>query len=123
MHSSWFFQIKPIARLILKRKFLGSHMISYQSLLLSTTVLNDVSSCVLFKPRETRYSTFNRELLAVYLAVKYFRYFVKGRQFHVLTDHKPLVFALQSHSDRYTPRQLRHLDFISQFTSDICQRY
>ena len=29
------------------------------------------------------------------------------------------MFALQSHSDRYTPRQLRHLDFISQFISDI----
>ena len=71
------------------------------------------------KPRETRYSTFDRELLAVYLAIKHFRYFIEGRQFHVLTDHKPLVFALQSHSDRYTPRQLRHLDFISQFTSDI----
>ena len=71
------------------------------------------------KPRETRYSTFDRELLAVYLAIKHFQYFIEGRQFHVLTDHKPLVFALQSHSDRYTPRQLRHLDFISQFTSDI----
>ena len=32
---------------------------------------------------------------------------------------EPLIFALQSHSDRYSPRQLRHLDFISQFTSDI----
>ena len=41
MHSSWFFRIKPIARLILKREISGSHMISYQSLLLSTIVLND----------------------------------------------------------------------------------
>ena len=71
------------------------------------------------KPQETRYSTFDRELLAVYLAIKHFRYFIEGRQFYVSTDHKPLIFALQSHSDKYTPRQLRHLDFISQFTSDI----
>ena len=71
------------------------------------------------KPRETKYSTFDRELLAVYLAIKHFRYFIEGRQFQILTDHKPLVFALQSHSDKYTPRQLRHLDFISQFTDDI----
>ena len=71
------------------------------------------------KPQETKYSTFDRELLAVYLAIKHFRYFVEGRQFHVLTDHKPLIFALQSQSDRYTPRQFRHLDYISQFTSDI----
>ena len=31
------------------------------------------------KPAETRYSTFDRELVAVYLAVKHFRYFVEGR--------------------------------------------
>ena len=41
MHSSGFVKIKPIARLILKRKISGSHTISDQSLLLSTTVLND----------------------------------------------------------------------------------
>ena len=71
------------------------------------------------KPRETKYRTFDSELLAVYLAIKHFRYFIEGRQFHILTDHKPLVFASQNHSDKYTPRQLRHLDFISQFTDDI----
>ena len=43
MHSSGFFQIKPIARLILKCKISGSHMISDQSLLLSTTILNDIN--------------------------------------------------------------------------------
>ena len=41
MHSSGFFWIKPIARLILKCEILGSHTISDQSLLLSTIVLND----------------------------------------------------------------------------------
>ena len=41
MHSSGFFRIKPIARLILKREISGSHTISDQSLLLSTIVLND----------------------------------------------------------------------------------
>ncbi len=71
------------------------------------------------RPAETRYSAFDRELLAVYLAIKHFRHFVEGRTFHVLTDHKPLVYALSSQSDRYTPRQLRHLDLISQFISDI----
>ena len=41
MHSSGFFQIKLIARLILKCEISGSHTISDQSLLLSTIVLND----------------------------------------------------------------------------------
>jgi cleavage and polyadenylation specificity factor subunit 1 len=71
------------------------------------------------KPPETNYNTFDRELLAVYLAIRHFQYFVEGRTFHVLTDHKPLTFALSSRSDRHTPRQTRHLDFISQFTSDV----
>ena len=44
---------------------------------------------------------------------------MEGRAFHVLTDHKPLTYALTSRSDRQSPRQIHHLDFISQFTSDI----
>ena len=71
------------------------------------------------RPAETRYSTFDRELLAVYLSIKHFRYFVEGREFFVLNDHKPLTYALAVHTDKYTPRQTRHLDFISQFTTDI----
>ena len=70
-------------------------------------------------PAETRYSTFDRELLAVYLSIKHFRHLLEGRQFHVLTDHKPLTYALSSRSDRHSPRQARHLDYIAQFTSTI----
>ena len=68
---------------------------------------------------ERRYSTFDRELLAVYLAIKHFRHLLEGRHFHVLTDHKPLTYALHTRSDRHSPRQARHLDYISQFTSTI----
>ncbi|BHF65382.1 hypothetical protein SprV_0200839200 [Sparganum proliferum] len=41
-------------------------------------------------PADTRYSVFGRELLAVYLAIRHFRHFLDGREFVVLTDHKPL---------------------------------
>ena len=54
-------------------------------------------------PAETHYSTFDRELLAVYLAIKHFRHFLKGRRFHVLTDHKPLPFALNTNLYRHSP--------------------
>ena len=64
------------------------------------------------KPAETRYSTFDRELLAIYLSLKHFRHFLEGRSFHISTDHKP-------RSDRHSPRQARHLNYIAQFTSDI----
>ncbi|BHF72298.1 hypothetical protein SprV_0401536200 [Sparganum proliferum] len=70
-------------------------------------------------PAETRYSTFGRELLAIYLAVKHFRHFLEGHDFTVFTDHKPLTFALRSHSDKYNPREIAHLDYISQFTTEI----
>ena len=68
---------------------------------------------------ESRYSAFDRELLAIYLSIKHFRHFIEGRSFHVVTDHKPLIYSLASNSNRYSPRQVRHLNFISQFTSDI----
>ncbi|BHF67170.1 hypothetical protein SprV_0301019500 [Sparganum proliferum] len=47
------------------------------------------------------------------------RHFLEGRELVVLTDHKPLVFALRASPDRYSPREIRHLDFISQFSCDI----
>ncbi|BHF78145.1 hypothetical protein SprV_0602125600 [Sparganum proliferum] len=70
-------------------------------------------------PAETRYSTVGRELLAIYLAVKHFRHFLEGQEFTIFTDHKPLTFAIHSRSDKLSPREIRHLDYISQFTSDI----
>ena len=66
---------------------------------------------------------FDRELLAVYLAIKHFRHLLEGHTFHVLTDHKPLTYALHSHSDRHSPRQAHQLDYTSQFTSTICHVY
>ncbi|BHF62211.1 hypothetical protein SprV_0200519200 [Sparganum proliferum] len=43
----------------------------------------------------------------------------EGRDFSVHTDHKPLTYALKAKPDRYSPREVRHLDYISQFTADI----
>ena len=68
---------------------------------------------------QSRYSTFSRELLAIYLAVKHFRHMVEGIPFTIYTDHKPLTKAMNAKHDKYSPRELRHLEFISQFTSDI----
>ena len=44
---------------------------------------------------------------------------MEGRQFHIATDHKPITFALSRHSKQHSPHQVRHLDFIAQFTIDI----
>lgn len=68
---------------------------------------------------ETKYSTYDRELLAIYRSIRYFKHMLEARQFTVLTDHKPICYAFQQNSDKASPRQLRHLDFIGQFTTDI----
>ena len=47
-------------------------------------------------PAETRYSAFDRELLAVYATIKHFRHNLEGRNFFVNTDHKPLTFVMSS---------------------------
>ena len=67
---------------------------------------------------ERKYSTFDRELLAVFLAIKHFRHVLEGRSFTVYTDHKPLCGALTSLAER-SPRQTRHLSFIAEFTANI----
>ena len=72
-----------------------------------------------FSLTQSRYSTFDRELLAIYLAIKHFRYFIEGRTFTVFTDHAPLCKAIFSRSQNSSPPQQRHLDFIAQFTSDL----
>uniref|UniRef100_A0A5S6R007 Reverse transcriptase domain-containing protein n=1 Tax=Trichuris muris TaxID=70415 RepID=A0A5S6R007_TRIMR len=72
-----------------------------------------------FQPREARYSAFGRELLALYLAVKHFRYLLEGRQFTIFTDHRPLAQALHRGSGTHNPREERQLDFVTSFTSDV----
>src|SRR5699024_2656196 len=67
---------------------------------------------------QRKYSAFDRELLAIYLAIQHYRYMLEGRDFIIFTDHKPLTTALKSPTEK-TPRQARYLDLISQFTSDI----
>lgn len=70
-------------------------------------------------PAQQKYSAYDRELLAIYEAVRHFRHMVEARHFTVFTDHKPLIFAFHQKRDKCSRRQFNHLDFISQFTTDI----
>lgn len=68
---------------------------------------------------QRKYSTYDRELLAIYLAIKHFRYMVEGRIFEIHTDHKPLIFAFDKKQSQSSPRQIRQLDMIGQFSTVI----
>ena len=57
---------------------------------------------------ETRYSAFDRELLAVYLGVRHFRHYLEGRDFPIFTDHRPLMFAMNKSSE---PWSFKHVFF------------
>jgi len=68
---------------------------------------------------QQKYSAYDRELLAIYEVMRYFCHMIEALNFTILMDHKPLTFAFQQKRDRCLPWQFNHLDFISQFTTDI----
>lgn len=72
---------------------------------------------------QQNYSTYDRELLAIYMAVTHFQPYVEGRELIIYTDHKPLCHAFKPRQngalEKTTPRRLRHLEYIAQFTTDI----
>lgn len=59
-------------------------------------------------PAQINYSTFDKELLAIFLAIKHFRHFIEGREFFVYTDHRPIAAAIVSKTGK-SPRQQRIL--------------
>ncbi|GBO04253.1 Gag-Pol polyprotein [Araneus ventricosus] len=44
---------------------------------------------------------------------------LEGRQFIIFTDHKHLVYAFRQKREPASPRQLRHLDYIGQFSTSM----
>lgn len=73
-----------------------------------------------FSATQQKYSTYDRELLSIYMSMKHFRKMFEGRELIVFTDHKPLTYALnKTTSDSETPRRARQLLFVAEFTSDI----
>ncbi|GFX02753.1 retrovirus-related Pol polyprotein from transposon opus [Trichonephila clavipes] len=44
---------------------------------------------------EKSYNAYDRELLAIYSAIRHFRYMLEARDFTVFTDHKPLTYAFR----------------------------
>ena len=70
-------------------------------------------------PAQRKYSAYDRELLAMYTAVKRFRHAVERGNFAIYTDHNPLIYAINQNLDKCSPRQFRYLYYVGQFTTDI----
>lgn len=70
-------------------------------------------------PAQRKYSPYDRELLAIYESIKHFRHMLEARHFVIYTDHKPITYSFRNRKDKCSPRQFRHFDYISQFTTDI----
>jgi hypothetical protein len=68
---------------------------------------------------QQKYSAYDRELLAIYEAMKHFRHMLEAQHFTIFTDHKPITYAFQQRQDKCSPRQFNHLDFVAQFMTDI----
>ena len=66
-----------------------------------------------------KYSTVDKEVLALYLGIRHFRYSLEGRVFTAYTNHKPLMFSMAKLSDPCSSQQQRHLAYISEFSTDI----
>ena len=80
----------------------------------------------MFSSAELKYCAYDRELLAIKLALQHFRHIVEGLPsdlFHVATDHKPLTtgknFLCARQNKTQSDRVERTWQFISQFTTNI----
>lgn len=72
-----------------------------------------------FADTQAYYSAYDRELQAVFSALKFFRHMAERRKLTIVTDHKPLIYAFRQRLNKASPRQQRQLDFISQLSTDI----
>ncbi|UYV66587.1 hypothetical protein LAZ67_4002205 [Cordylochernes scorpioides] len=80
---------------------------------------NRAVGAILQQYEENGWKPRNRELLAIYLSVENFKHTLEGRDFKIYTDHKPLKYAFLQRNEKASPRQLRHLQYIYQFTKNI----
>ena len=62
---------------------------------------------------EKRYSTFDKELLAIFSTVKHFSYMIEGANILIKTDHKPLIHI--NNMKEPSQRQWRWINYLSEY--------
>lgn len=66
-----------------------------------------------------QYSTYDKELYAIYLAIEHFEHFIEGRDITLVTDHKPLLQIFKTKKRIKLERRARQIEYIAQFTNKI----
>ena len=66
------------------------------------------------------YSTFDKELLAIFAATLKFKHLIEGRHTVVFTDHKPITCSFQrSQTNTNNPRQSRRFSLLAEYIDEI----
>ena len=78
-------------------------------------------SSVSLKPAETRYSTTEKEALAVVWAVRQFRHYLLGTTFEIITDHNALRWLFTKQANP-TPRISRWITTMMEYNFIISYR-
>ncbi|KAJ8411009.1 hypothetical protein AAFF_G00180440 [Aldrovandia affinis] len=76
-------------------------------------------SCHQLRPNERKYSTFNREILGLSLAVHHLHFLLEAHPVTAFMDHRPLTTDIAKVSELWSAHQQWQLFFISEFTTDI----
>jgi len=74
---------------------------------------------------ETRYSQLDKEALSIIYGIKYFHQYLYGREFQIVTDHKPLVSLFdpgRAIPEIIAPRLLRWALILSTYNYEIAYR-
>ncbi|XP_023243879.1 uncharacterized protein LOC111641862 [Centruroides sculpturatus] len=79
------------------------------------------ASRILRKP-EKNYSTTEKECLAVVWATKYFKPYLYGRKFTIITDHRPLRWLMSNKDSSSNSRIARWIIFLQEFDFTITHK-
>lgn len=70
-------------------------------------------------PSEKTESTYNRELLGAYSAIRHFHQLIEGKGCALVVDHAPLRGSILGHRDALTDRQRRMLSYIAEMVVNV----
>lgn len=68
-----------------------------------------------FAKRKKARSTFNRELTALFMAVRHFRFRIRGRELIFRTDHKPIINAMSNPEGQHSPEERRMIYHLKEY--------